>query len=173
MAAGTVKDEKLVGIVPLEPDWSQPGIERLGPPPGNAEILIRGGAGWVFGIPAREETPHPRIERLGKSPSRGEVVTALAREMAWRWYYVRSSTGHADLGAVSKAPKTSVLRVRYADVEDAFVRQIRGFIGGGPSMDWLRAVGFDLPSETSGGADCQCIPGISCCAGTCASCEEG
>ena len=84
MATGTTQDEKLVGIVPLEPDWSQPGIERLGPPPGNAEILIRGGAGWVFGIPAREETPHPRIERLGKTPSQDEVAFALACEMAWR-----------------------------------------------------------------------------------------
>lgn len=64
MAKETARDEKFVGIVPLEPDWSQYALERLGPPPGNAEILIRGGAGWVFGIAPREEILDPRITEL-------------------------------------------------------------------------------------------------------------
>jgi hypothetical protein len=33
MAKETTQDEKFVGIVPIESDWSQYALERLGPPP--------------------------------------------------------------------------------------------------------------------------------------------
>ena len=46
------KDANFVGIITLKDTaLDQPGIVRLGPPPGNAGILIRGGAGWVFDRP--------------------------------------------------------------------------------------------------------------------------
>lgn len=57
-------DEAFVGIIPRAPNWTQRAIERRGPPPGNAETLIRGGASWVFGITPREELVQEAIVRV-------------------------------------------------------------------------------------------------------------
>ena len=172
MATGTIQDEKLVGIVPLEPDWSQPGIERLGPPPGNAEILIRGGAGWVFGIPAREETPHPNIERLEKAPSRDDVALALAREMAWRWYYGRPPFVWRPSLKEPGVSKPARDFHRYAPLEGRFIEQARSLIPGMFHPDLGTAAMPDAGSDFE--KVCSCLPGQPCCSDNrrCLTCQE-
>ena len=80
--AETQENEWTPGIVVLKDvALYEPGIERLGPPPGNAGVLIRGGAGWVFGV---EEKPLARgIVKLDAPPPENAAVDALAREVAW------------------------------------------------------------------------------------------
>ena len=68
-------DEAFVGIIPRAPNWTQRAIERRGPPPGNAETLIRGGASWVFGITPREE---PVQEAIVREKREAPIVALLS-----------------------------------------------------------------------------------------------
>lgn len=82
------KDANFVGIIVLKDTaLDQPEIVRLEPLPGNAGILIRGGAGWVFDRVRTRPVVDPRIARQAETPTRDEVALALTRELAYRWFY--------------------------------------------------------------------------------------
>lgn len=167
------KDENFVGIAALKLDWSQPGIERCGPPPGNTGILKRGEADWVFGHTTKKEIYDPRILRQEKKPTYDEMALALAREMAWRWFYGRQH----HRGNEIKPGKQGILKnlqnsLKYADAERGFIEQFRNLYPGTPSM---------VISETVQGAvsakarrhDCQCVESTHGGAGVCCFCTEG
>ena len=173
MAKATPQNEKLVGVVPLETNESQYALERLGPPPGNAELLIRGGAGWVFGIAPREEILDPRITELGKAPHPDEVALALAREMAWRWFH-----GHEPFRAQgAKDPHASAkngqLPRRYVDVEKGFVTQMLGLSRG---LSFVTPIDITQVGEVAAlfSPICACSKtGVCCTEYPCQPCEEG
>jgi hypothetical protein len=163
-------DEAFVGIIPRAPNWTQRAIERRGPPPGNAETLIRGGAGWVFGITPREELVQEAIVREKReAPSVGDVSIALAREMAWRWFNGRPPFVSAARSKEQGVTKMARNFVRYAEAEEGFLTQALGLIPKHVSTDF----GAGVVAEPSTTATCACIKGTSCCAGTCQSCQEG
>jgi hypothetical protein len=148
----------------------EPRIERLGPPPGNAEILIRGGAGWVFGI--EERVIDPRIVRRQDQPTLDDVVIAVAREMAWRWFngkapFVKSAG--TEQGVSRMARKFH----RYADLEKGFVEQALNLI---PKMSSRSGPGLSELVDTTGAVAnsgaCACLDGTTCCATGCLNCQE-
>jgi hypothetical protein len=156
MAKATPQNEKLVGVVPLETNESQYALERLGPPPGNAELLIRGGAGWVFGIAPREESLDPRITELGKAPHPDEVALALAREMAWRWFH-----GHEPFRAQGSAQrktdaKKGVFPRRYMDAEKGFVAQMLGLPRGVSFISSTSGVSYSGEIMKEFSPTCKC-----------------
>lgn len=156
----------------------EPGIERLGPPPGNAEILIRGGAGWALGLPRTRETISPQVIRLTIRPSFDEVALALAREMAWRWYYgYENRDGNVVKPGEKEFPQMARNFVKYADAERGFVEQFLQLYPGVPARRVAPRAPIEqvleLAPARSPTAACACIEGISCCAGVCQSCQEG
>jgi hypothetical protein len=158
------------GIVKLKDTaLSQARIERLGPPPGNAEVLIRGGAGWVFGVAPREEPSFPLVATGEEVPTQDEVMVALAREMAWRWYSGRapfvSAPNRKEPGVSRKAEHF----VRYTDAEHGFLTQAMGLV---PKRTTVTVDAGALLAQTTK-TDCVCIQGTTCCAGVCQSCKEG
>lgn len=168
------KDANFVGIIALKDTaLDQPGIVRLGPPPGNAGILIRGGAGWVFDRPKSREIRDPRIIPQDFKPTYDEVAFALAREMAWRWLCGRErNTLNVVKGDRRGISKMTRKLVPYTTLEKGFVEQFVGSYPGMPSR-------FHKITETAStgigvtGNDCQCIANMRCCAGNCRSCQEG
>jgi hypothetical protein len=120
------KDANFVGIIALKDTaLDQPGIVRLGPPPGNAGILIRGGAGWVFDRPKSREIRDPRITPQDFKPTYDEVAFALAREMAYRWYYGReqNALNIIQAGKPKGVPNLTRKLLHYAEAEAGFVPQ--------------------------------------------------
>jgi hypothetical protein len=164
------EDPNFVGIVPLEANLNQKAIERLGPPPGNAEILIRGGAGWVFGIELQEAKPHPAIEVLNSPrPSEEAVSVALVRELAWRWFHSRppfSSIRKEEPGTLSKLAWKGA---RYAEVEQGFTTQALGLV---PKRT---ALGFEPKAAapaTEDACTCACPKLGARCVASCQKCAE-
>ena len=163
-------DEAFVGIIPRAPNWAQRAIERRGPPPGNAETLIRGGAGWVFGITPREELVQEAIVREKReSPSVGDVSVALAREMAWRWFNGRPPFVGATRSKEQGVTKMARSLIRYTDAETGFLSQAFGLV---PKMVPM-AVTTESVAPVKSSLDCVCVDGTSCCADICQSCQEG
>lgn len=162
------EDPNFVGIVPLEANLNQKAIERLGPPPGNAEILIRGGAGWVFGIEPQRTIEHPGIVRLRDDPpSAGEVSLALAREMAWRWSQKRPPFATGTGYAPQKPGKDTMNGSLYARIEQGFVDQVLGLT---PKVLPIE-IGTVPISDAK--VTCACVQGTRCCTGICQTCQEG
>jgi hypothetical protein len=169
--ADTQENEWAPGIVVLKDvALYEPGIERLGPPPGNAGVLIRGGAGWVFGVEAQ---PLARgIVKLDEPPPESAVTDALAREMAWRWF-------EGAYGSVEKAlsSKNSTLRqhgprFKYAEVESDFYERFLGLSAGTAIPRWRTLPESAVPPPERANV-CACLRGTSCCASGCIACTEG
>lgn len=162
------EDPNFVGIVPLEANLTQKAIERLGPPPGNAEILIRGGAGWVFGIEPQRTIEQPGILHLkGDLPRVAEVSLALAREMAWRWISGRPPFV-AGTGYVPQKPAKGALNVNlYARTEPGFVDQVLGL------TPRFLPVEIGTVPISDAKVTCVCTQGTRCCAGICQTCQAG
>jgi hypothetical protein len=163
------KDANFVGIIALKDTaLDQPGIVRLGPPPGNAGILIRGGAGWVFDRAQTKPVVDPRITQKETRPREEEVSLALAREMAYRWFYGRNQNTLNSIKSGKNASAASAQRLTtYTTLEGGFVRQFLnlrpGFAGEIPE----RRIFLE-----SKGPLCQCDPTSACCGGACRFCEE-
>lgn len=169
-----IESEKSVsssGITVLPLDISQEAITRLGPPPGNAETLIRGGAGWIFGITSREDREQPGLTRwIVGSPSPDEVSRAFVRELAWRWVHQRPPFLGAPPTQKSDAMEVSPGHTRYVDAERGFVTQALGltpkrFV---PSPDERESP----PQQPKLTSECACLDGLKCCAGSCLKCQE-
>jgi hypothetical protein len=172
MAMSTLNNENFVRIIPLEPDWSQPAIVRLGPPPGNARTLIR--ASERMGLWNRSEGRETAagIVRLEVEPRPDEVVWALAREMAWRWYNGRDpfATKTTDKRqGTSLGPRKFL---RYADVEKAFVEQALNRIPGMP-LALAQTLDLESPQASATGSTCVCTDGGVCCTATVGTATEG
>jgi len=160
------KDANFVGIIALKDTaLDQPGIVRLGPPPGNAGVLIRGGAGWVLDRPTRKPAVDPRITRQDEPPTYDEIALALTRELAYRWFYGRERGSQNVIRPGERGfSKMARKLFHYADAERGFVESARSLRG---------ATLPDLILHHTSGVDCQCIEGTRCCTGTCQSCQEG
>ena len=169
--ADTQENEWTPGIVVLKDvALYEPGIERLGPPPGNAGVLIRGGAAWVFGV---EEKPLARgIVKLDAPPPENEVADALAREMAWRWFY-----GHGPFvkspGAARGVSTMAKKFHRYAEIEVGFVEHALRLIPGMPSLRETPEVLLDTSLVVELPHACACLVGGRCCTDNCLRCGEG
>ena len=171
--AETQENEWTPGIVVLKDvALYEPGIERLGPPPGNAGVLIRGGQGWIFDHSA--QIPAQGIVRLDEAPTPGEVRVALAREMAWRWHSGRLPGKRVE--NEKPAVRNKGVIVRYADIEANFVDQFLSLSTEGFGASWLGEPATDggmMAPRFAGTSTCSCIAGTSCCASGCAACSEG
>lgn len=151
-------------------------IRRLGPPPGNAEVLIRGGAGWVLGVAPRKESLDSRIIKKNITPPSGEVSLAVAREMAWRWFYGHEPFTRSTVDKQRGSSMKERFPPRYEDAEEGFVTQM---------LNLPRGMSFTIPLELSYAAPiqadvksaefvCECLSGGTCCIkGNCQGCEEG
>lgn len=164
------------GIVKLKDTaLSERRIERLGPPPGNAEVLIRGGAGWVFGIPVKQVPVDPRITRLQPTEPFDEVMHALWRELAYQWRFRRGRFSTSSLSTKSRASHESTLPARsYTRIEQGFLQQAAvAWPGMSVAQSSLNEV--TVPSHPTTGASCfDPRTGGSCAAGTtCRACQEG
>ena len=124
MSEATLKQEKrFVGIVKLDPAEERPGIERLGPPPGNTDTLVRAGMGWVVGIAnVASEFIDPRITLLQLPPMENEALLALRRELAFQWLH---QTGlfaqRTDSQKPPIVPHRKKFSIPYIKVEQMFV----------------------------------------------------
>ena len=163
------EDEAFVGIVPREPNWAQRAIERRGPPPGNAETLIRGGAGWVFGLVPREEPVQAAIVREKReAPKSGDVSLALAREMAWRWFNGRPPFVHVTGSKEPGVTKMARNFVRYAEAEAGFLGQALHAIPKVVAKKFSGDVVPPVDSKVHG----ACTIESKCCSEGCLACQE-
>lgn len=125
----------------------------------------------MFGIAPREESLDPRITELGKAPHPDEVALALAREMAWRWFY-----GHEPFSSkLSDKQKNNVKKRmvprRYMDAEKGFVAQMLGLPRGMSFISSTSGVSYsgEIMKEfsptckcTQEGTKCVSLPGQKC-----------
>jgi len=169
--ADTQENEWTPGIVVLKDvALYEPGIERLGPPPGNAGVLIRGGAGWVFEV---EPKPLARgIVQLDEPPPESAVTDALAREMAWRWFYGRLGYMEKVLSSKNSTLRQHGPRCKYADAESGFYERFLGLSAGTAIPRWRTLSASAVPPPATANV-CACLRGTSCCAGGCVACTEG
>ena len=158
--AQSIEKVSTVGITRLDPAVEQPGIERLGPPPGNQGILVRGGLGWLFGFPVQPEVSDPRIIRE-PPPDFDTLAAAMAREMARRWSYSCGLDGRRVLKAEAEGSVTTKVTGAYAEIESSFVTQM---VAGFPSMTVHG--GVTSAAQTTTGT-CSCGNGGTCGSSVC------
>jgi hypothetical protein len=165
--ADTQENEWTPGIVVLKDvALYEPGIERLGPPPGNAGVLIRGGAGWVFEV---EPKPLARgIVQLDEPPPESAVTDALAREMAWRWFNGRPPFVHATGSKEQGVTKMARNFVRYAEAEEGFLGQALYAIPKVVAKKFSGDVVPPVDSKVHG----ACTKESKCCSEGCLACLE-
>lgn len=161
-------EKRFVGIVNLDPAEERPGVVRLGPPPGNADILLNAGMGWLFGVRNHDPVPSSRLTRLDRPPDSNEVSVAFAREMAWRWFQGRDPfvtlPSHREKGV----PQTFRGQVPYADLERGFVSQAMGLI---PKMAPPDFTSVPVIRSEAGNL-CACVKGSTGCASNGSACKE-
>jgi hypothetical protein len=108
-----------VKIIPLrETVFLETKIVRLGPPPDNAGILIRGGMAWVLGILTKPLPTDPRIVRLQEPETMDQVMVAMWREFAYQWVHYR---GVFAPSSKMESAKPANPRLDYAKAEQLFV----------------------------------------------------